>query len=51
MAMDADSRNFALTQAERMTLMGFTTHPGWPVLNATDGEGLPRVRHCNYPRG
>ena len=31
--MDANSKNFELTQTERIALMGLTTHPGWPVLN------------------
>ncbi len=31
--MDANAKNFELTQSERIALMGLTTHPGWPVLN------------------
>jgi hypothetical protein len=31
--MDANPKDFELTQSERIALMGLTTHPGWPVLN------------------
>jgi hypothetical protein len=29
--MDANPKDFELTQNERVALMGLTTHPGWPV--------------------
>jgi len=31
--MDANPKEFELTQSERIALMGLTTHPGWPILN------------------
>lgn len=29
--MDANPKDFELTQSERIALHGLTTHPGWPV--------------------